>query len=97
MNNPDGNWSYGYGITGGTFTAFPNRVFQRNIVGWGRTDVDGWRQPVAKHYGTVNVTMSGGLVYKLGNLVMHLGNTASHLTIIRFTAPEDGNYTVSAK
>ncbi len=91
--NPSGVWSYGKGTVGGQFEAYPN--FKTDKVDWWMGS-EPWHS-VYKNNSSVAVQLSGGLLVQPGILVQHPGDKSDHLTIVRFTAPQDGTYGVSAK
>ncbi len=87
-------WSFGYGKIGGDFKAMSKNGEKNNITSIYASDT--WHG-VHRNNGDSDVPMSAGLVFKPKKTVMHPGNGAEHLTKIRFTAPEDGQYAVSVE
>jgi hypothetical protein len=92
--NPSGPWSYGSGVVGGEFVAYPSFKTINKAQWWIGTE--GWHS-VYKNTNATPVDLSTGLKVEPGSLVLHPGNGKDHLSILRFTAPKDGSYTISAK
>lgn len=89
-----GIFTYGYGNSSAEFVPYTNKSNNRGVIAWIGTD--GWHG-IHKNISSAPVNMSQGLVFQPGKLVMHPGDKGQQLSIIRFTAPEDGIYKVDVK
>lgn len=85
-------WDYGYGTFGGDFTAFKKTNFKANIVSYSTT----WHG-IHQNTSGRGISPAHGMVWEPGQVVMHSGNSGAHLAKIKFTAPSDGTYEISAK
>jgi hypothetical protein len=92
--NPFGPWEIGYGTVGGDFTRMTK--FERRGTGGYWNGNESWKG-LYFNPGATDMVMSGGFVVKTGMLVMHPGNGNDHLSILRFTVPQDGSYEVNVK
>lgn len=93
--NPSGVWSFGYGTVGGDFIPSP-KMDTKETASIYATNED-WKGVYLNPASGKDIALSEGLVLKSGMVMMHPGNKGDHLSKIRFTAPEDGEYTVNAK
>ena len=87
-------WDYGGGGFGGEFKSFNKTNFQANVVSYGNSWY-GTHQNTSRR----GITPSGGpgMVWEPGQVVMHPGQHQTQNTKIKFTAPSDGTYEISAK
>lgn len=93
--NPSGVWSFGYGTVGGDFKACTKMNKRETASIWASNE--DWKAVYYNPKNGKDITLSGGLVLKPGMLMMHPGNKSDHLSIVRFTAPADGEYEVNVK
>ena len=95
-SNPNGVWAYGTGLAGSTFTALP--VSGTSLLGsnsfdyWQVTDPVDLVPLVGKNVGSDPIIFSTVLV-PTGVLEVHPGPSTD--TIVQFTAPTAGSYTLS--
>lgn len=97
-NNPAAVWSYGYSGSIGNFIKLPtNMVASSQLSGWAKSAFPDWAPAVCKNMTGQKLSESGN-VYQIGQLAFHPGNTAAdRYGIVRFTAPTNGLYTLTAQ
>lgn len=100
--NPNGAWSYGYGVWGGTsFTALPQAddIFAlTGLNGWSLIS-DPYQLPViAKNTTASDIDVFGSIVPP-GSVLAYPGFSSSlaDIAIVRWTAPESGVYNISSR
>jgi hypothetical protein len=99
-SNPNGAWSYGDGITGTSFTLYP---FYDPDCGalWGVSGVVCWSAEIYQHDPHVSFNRTGGWLTFWGIvdppdvLLVHPGPYDGQDTIVQWTAPVAGTYTIS--
>jgi hypothetical protein len=96
-NNPTGTWSYGYGVTGSTFTAYTlesSSGIYPNANVW-YTTTPGYPLPIVG-YSATGTTFGGTVVVPNNVLWMHPGAAPPSVdSIVQWTAPTSGSYHVS--
>ena len=85
-------WDYGKGGFGGEFTSFKKTNFKANVVSYSES----W-YGIHQNTSRKGVSPAHGMVWEPGQVVMHPGNHQTQNTKIKFTAPSDGTYEISAK
>jgi len=99
-STPASPWSYGYGATGTSFTAYSSADYITND--FGTTGLDGYSQStsgtvpvILQNYSGSTVDFAHTVVLPTGLLLLHPGDSDSLDSIIRFTAPTTGEYAIS--
>ena len=96
-SNPNGAWSYGYGVTGTSFT--PNPIYDPNCA-----PVPGvvcWTAQLSEQLPVVAFNTTGGflswetLISPPDALSVHPAWDYGQDTIVAWTAPKDGGYTIN--
>ncbi|WP_226586850.1 PEP-CTERM sorting domain-containing protein [Microseira wollei] len=95
-NNPNGVWQYGWSSSlGSTFNLYPNFTNDAGFVGWRDPSITYFSAPTVVNNNTgspINVstvTLEPGLTF-------HPGFNGQY-SIVRWTAPEDGTYSLATK
>jgi PEP-CTERM motif len=94
--NPNGVWSYGYGVGGTNFT--PMNTTSTTCVGFSGTSCfsDGGSLPiVGKNVTGAPLTIAGTATIPTNVLWMHPGNADNLDSILRFTTPAAGEYNLA--
>jgi hypothetical protein len=95
-NNPNGTWSYGYGVAGTSFTLYPTSATNcASIPGLSCWDVNPNSVPIVGKNVTSNPITSGSLTIPTGLLAIHPFTGAEADTIVEWTAPSTGKYRLS--
>jgi hypothetical protein len=96
-SNPNGSWSFGYGVTGSSFTAFTqmsaNGIYSGANVWY--TTANSFDLPIVG-YAAAGTACCGTVVVPNNVLWMHPGATPPSVdAIVRWMAPTSGTYLVS--
>lgn len=95
INNPNGPWSYGYGIPGTSFTAYPSSATNcTGIAGLNCWDVFANSVPYIGENVTGSPIDDGSLTIPTGLLDIH-PFVSPYDTIIEWTAPSAGNWQIT--
>jgi hypothetical protein len=99
-SNPNGAWSYGYGITGTSFTLYPFYNTDCEDI-WGASGVVCWTAETYDHVPLVGFNTTGNwlnfasVVDPPDVLITHPGPYQDQDTIVQWTAPVAGYYNIS--
>jgi hypothetical protein len=94
-NNPNGPWSYGYGVPGTSFTAYPSSATNcTGIAGLNCWDVSTNSIPYVGENVTGSPIDDGSLTIPTGSLDIH-PFVSPYDTIIEWTAPSTGNWQIT--
>jgi len=95
--NPNGAWSYGYGVTGSSFTPYslwdPACIGSAGVGCWHANNV-GQEIPLVGFNATGHYVISNTAIFPPDSLFVH--PYAGEDTIVRWTAPADGTYSIAA-
>jgi hypothetical protein len=93
-SNPNGPWSYGSGVTGTSFTPYTNfgTLDVAGVSGWSDTSSSGAHPP---YVGIATAGPASALTVFVPNGVLDLHPGPSIDTIVRWTAPTSGTFSVS--
>jgi hypothetical protein len=105
IHNPSSVWSYGSKPTGyyvtGAFSLFthldPEPNGYEEIVAWFGSDTVWYTHALGVYYNTkpTNATLNGVILFTANGVAMHPADDG-RFSVVRFTAPKDGNYILDA-
>jgi hypothetical protein len=104
IHNPSSVWSYGSKPAGhhvsGKFSLFthldPDPKGHGEIVGWFGIDNTWYNHWLGVYYNTTPTAVNGDTVIFPGKSVAMHPADDGRFSVVRFTAPKDGNYVISA-
>src|SRR5687768_2515986 len=103
LHNPSSVWSYGskpagYQVTGALslFTHLDSEPKGSGVVAWFGNDTVWYTKWMGVYYNTKSTTtIVDGNMFTANGVSMHPGGDGI-FSVVRFTAPKDGNYTLDA-
>lgn len=94
-HNPNGIWSYGWSSSlGSSLNLYTDPVVNGELNGWIYPPITSLNSPFVWHNGTENLITSGTVKIEANQIVFHPGPSGQY-SIVRWTAPEAGNYSLA--